>query len=218
MGTRGAFGVIIGEKEKLAYNHFDSYPDGKGIEVLRWLRNVIEDDNLDVVRKLAEEARVVGDETPPTDEDKARLKGSTDLSVAGQSEDDWYCLLRGIQGDLQAMLESGYIYDAGDFPLDSLFCEWGYIVDLDRNVFEVYQGFQAARPKRGRWKGRPTAKENEANYKAHLEYAKKVGREPWREKTPDYKAIELIASWPLDALPSDEHFLACTQEVEEATV
>ena len=38
MGTRGAFGVIIGEKEKIGYNQFDSYPEGKGIDNLQWLR------------------------------------------------------------------------------------------------------------------------------------------------------------------------------------
>jgi hypothetical protein len=30
-----------------------------------------------------------------------------------------------------------------------------------------------------------------------------------------YKAVELLASWPLDALPSDEEFLAQTRVPEE---
>jgi hypothetical protein len=188
MGTRGAFGVIIGEKEKLAYNHFDSYPEGKGIEVLQWLR----DADMKAVRRLSAKARVIDPETKPTAEDKKRLKPYTDLGVSKQSEDDWYCLTRSSQGDMSAMLDSGYVLDAGDFPLDSLFCEWAYIIDLDTNGFEVYRGFQEKDHKAGR-------------------FGSRASRNGWK---PEYKGqqyfapIALAKSWPLDALPSDEDFLA----------
>jgi hypothetical protein len=210
MGTRGAFGFILGESEKIAYNHFDSYPDGKGLDVLRFVRGA----DLPYLRQQAEELKVVGD-TPPTPEDVEALKPWTDLGVSEQSTEDWYCLTRGMQGDLGETLNSGYMLDGSDFPLDSLFCEWAYIVDLDQNVFEVYKGFQENLPTKGRWAGRPTAEEDAANFKAHIEYAKKQGREPWQEETSKYKAVELIASWPLTALPSDDQFLAETTQKEE---
>lgn len=215
MGTRGAFGVIINEKEKISYNHFDSYPDGKGVEVLGWLRNVVADGNLEVVRKLAEEARVVSDDTPPTAEDKERLKRFTNLNVSEQSDDDWYCLMREAQGDLQLTLESGYIYDGSNFPLDSLFCEWGYVVDLDNEVLEVYKGFQHSLPQKGRWAGRPTAEEDAENYRRHLEWAKKNGREPWHPEESEYKAVEMIASYPFSDLPTDTQFVAELDPEEE---
>src|SRR2546429_7303910 len=50
---------------------------------------------------------------------------------------------RDTQGSIEKMLACGYILDRHDFPLDSLFCEWAYMVDLDLCVFEVYQGFQS---------------------------------------------------------------------------
>jgi hypothetical protein len=31
--------------------------------------------------------------------------------------------------------------DSLEFAKDSLFCEWAYVVDFDKNVFEVYEGF-----------------------------------------------------------------------------
>lgn len=203
MGTRGAFGVIIGEQEKIGYNQFDSYPDYGGIQVLKWLR----DADLDEVRKLAEAAQVVDNDRPPTPEEIAALKASTDLSVSEQSTDDWYCLTRETHGSIEAMLKCGFILDSHTFPLDSLFCEWAYIVDLDRNNFEVYKGFQKKLPKKGRWKGRPTKAEDEANYAEHVKWCSKNDREPWLPMVSEYKAVELVASWRLYGLPSDEEFL-----------
>ena len=215
MGTRGAFGVIIGEQEKIAYNHFDSYPDGKGVEVLGWLRTVIEDGRLDEIKEQSKSVRVIDEDEKPTPEDVEKLKPYTNLNVSEQSTDDWYCLTREMQGDLGMTLESGYMLDGSSFPLDSLFCEWGYIVDLDAGVLEVYKGFQKERPQQGRWAGRPTDEENEKDYAAHLEHAKNQGREPWRGPVPDYKAIELVASFPFDALPSDDDFIAQLRESDE---
>lgn len=219
MGTRGAFGVIIGEEEKIAYNHFDSYPDGKGIEVLGWLRSVVDEGRLDEIKKLAHKVRVVDENSKPTARDKQKLRSFTNLNVADQSEDDWYCLTREMQGDLGLTLGSGYMLDRSNFPLDSLFCEWAYIVDLDAEVFEVYAGFQKTLPKQGRWKGRPTLAEDTENYIAHLEWCHENDRKPFRKRRAEYKAIEMIASWPLDELPGDDHFLsALGRQEEEAAI
>lgn len=208
MGTRGAFGVIINEQEKITYSHFDSYPDGKGIEALRWLRQSIADGELENLRALAEAARVIDeDKDKPTAEDKERLAAYTNTDVNTGSEDDWYVLTRELHGDFGALLQAGYFVDWHNFPLDSLFCEWAYIVDFDRGVFEVYAGFQQKVPLAGRWKGRPTPEEDAERYAAHLEYAKAEGREPWQKPESEFKAVELVASWPFNNLPSDEYFL-----------
>jgi hypothetical protein len=210
VGTRGAFGVIIGEQEKIGYNQFDSYPQGFGIENLRWLREA----DLIEVRQRAEAVQVVDNDRKPTPDEVAALQQVTDLGVSEQSTDDWYCLTRHTHGSIEAMLECGFILDSHTFPLDGLFCEWAYIVDLDRNVFEVYEGFQTSLPTKGRWAGRPTAEEDAVNYEEHLKWCAENGRDPWQHEVSEYKAVTLIASWPLDALPSDEEFLAQTQETE----
>ena len=38
MGTRGAIGWSKGGVTKVTYNHFDSYPDGLGLDVVKYLK------------------------------------------------------------------------------------------------------------------------------------------------------------------------------------
>lgn len=70
--------------------------------------------------------------------------GLCDFSVSTQSTNDWYCLLRNIQGSLDALYNSpvAYMIDGSDFIKDSLFCEYAYIIDLDIKTLEFYVGFQ----------------------------------------------------------------------------
>lgn len=207
MGTRGAFGVIVGEIAKIGYNQYDSYPEGKGVENLRWLREEVAAGRLEKIRKAAAECRVVSDAIKPTPEDIKKLAGVTNLGVSEQSTDDWYCLTRDTHGSIEQMLSCGYIEDHSNFPLDSLFCEWGYIVDLDANKLEVYTGFQKELPTKGRWAGRPTAEEDEEDYAAHLAWCKENNRDPWKPLISEYKACERIGLYSLFKLPTDENFV-----------
>lgn len=138
MGTRGAIGFRLDEKDYLAYNHYDSYPSGLGREVVQQIHQMPMADLPSAVRALT----LVTDETPITAEVIERCRACTDLEVSEQSTQDWYCLLRGAQGNLLAYLAVGYMPDSRNFIKDSLFCEWGYIVNLDTGMLEVWRGFQ----------------------------------------------------------------------------
>jgi len=184
MSTRGFIGFVIDGTEKIAYNHFDSYPSALGLNVLHWL-HIEPQAEPDVVRERARALRVIVGNSEPTNEDIERLQPFYNPNVGGHSDrPTWYQLLRETQGNPGLMLEAGVIEDASNFPLDSLFAEWGYIVDFDSGVFEVYQGFQQAPHDRGRFAGRESA-----------------GRRN------SYYAVALIASWPLVELPTDEAFI-----------
>lgn len=189
MGTRGFIGFVVDGTEKIAYNHFDSYPDGLGKDVLSWLTATHSSTGEPV--DLARALRVVPPDSEPTDEDIARLAPFTNRGV-GERRDrpDWYQLLRETQGDPAAMLRAGVIEDAGQFPTDSLFAEWGYVVDFDAGVFEAYRGFQRATHDKGRFAARPGAKGG-------------------------YFPCALVASWPLSALPAKADFLAALEESED---
>ncbi|WP_435109785.1 hypothetical protein [Nocardiopsis synnemataformans] len=187
MGTRGSLTFVVNGDEKTAYNQWDSYPDGIGVGVLRWLR----DADLPEARRQARELRVVDPSSEPTPEDIERFKDIANLNVGERELTDWYVLLRETQGAPGAILRAGVIEDARDFPCDSLFCEWGYVIDFDGNALEVYEGFQSEPHDRGRFAKRSSLADR-----------------------PEYYPIALAASWPMDNLPSDEDFLAAFADNE----
>jgi hypothetical protein len=205
MGTRGFVGFVANGEEKIAYNHWDSYVDGLGVKVLAWAREAAKEPA--ALRAAVLKLRVVKNGERPTAEDKKRLRKWTDLGVSEKSTDDWYCLLRGTQGDPAAMLEAGVIEDASEFPLDSLFAEWGYLIDTDGDgMLEVYQGFQHAPHGAGRFARRD-------------DYLTTQRKE--REENPRmaglnvYYPVALVASFPLADLPSEAEFLTALREKED---
>jgi hypothetical protein len=213
MGTRGFTGLVIDGVEKIGYQQYDSYPSGVGVQVLKELHELVKD--MDRFKELAQELQVVSNSTPPTADQIERLAEFTDLGVSNQSTDDWYCVLRSTQGSIRETLRAGFVEDNHTFPLDSLFCEYGYLVDLDKGTFEVYEGFQHEIPKTGRWAGRPTAEEDAENYKAHVAWCAENGREPWNPEVSEYKAVKLLHVWELDNLPDEATFLAVCEENED---
>jgi len=140
-------GFRIGEVDKVSYNHFDSYPDGLGLQILDFIREVEDDAEL---KEIAGRIELIDQNVPPTPEqiEVCREAGTIDLKVSEQSERDWYCLLRNAQGDLSGFRKTAdnqsplpFMIDSHLFMGDSLFCEWGYILNTDTGNLEVYKGF-----------------------------------------------------------------------------
>jgi hypothetical protein len=181
MGTRGAFGVVADGEEKIGYNQFDSYPDGHGMENLAFVRDMVAGERVEFFRQLAKDARLVDEDAKPTREDKVNLAEFYNGNVSNQSTDDWYCLTRDTHGSIQKQLECGYILNSNDFPIDSLFCEWAYIVDFDNEVFEIYKGFQKEEHSEGRFADRGNG--------------------------GDYKPVRLVKAYGFNELPTDEQFI-----------
>lgn len=185
MSTRGFVGFVADEHETITYSHSDSYPDYLGINVLDWARSV---DDWGEVKAQAAALVHVDDDTPPTPEQIERLSPYARESVSTRELTDWYVLLRETQGDPAAILAAGHAEHAPDWPADSLFCEWGYLLDLDRGVLEVYRGFQDEPHTDGRFHDRP--------------------RPTGRYAASGYYPVRLIASWKLTELPDTHAFLA----------
>jgi hypothetical protein len=150
MGTRGLWGFVIDGETKVTYNHFDSYPGGLGTDLVKALGNWDPQNLLASARAL----KMVNADDKPTTEQQQTLAGYADLTVSTQSLDEWYVLLRDTQGDMQATLDAGFMIDSFAFGFDSLFCEWGYVINLDGDgaTFEIYKGFQKSTTDTGLWR------------------------------------------------------------------
>lgn len=191
MGTRGFLGFVVDGVEKITYNQFDSYPSGLGRDVLRWLRFAATD--IPSLREKVAALRVVDEDSEPTEDDVKWLSEFADLNVSAKDPREWYALLRETQGNPSAILQAAVLIDGSDFPMNSLFCEWGYLVDFDAQMFEAYRGFQQSPHSRGR-------------------FARRGGERHGGLIGGGYHPVALTRSWPLADLPSDEAFLSALRE------
>lgn len=185
MSIRGFLSFAVDGETKTAYVHHNAHPEGLGLDVLGWLRTA----DLAAARSAARTLRVVSGDTVPSAQDIARLERYYDPGVGGPSgHPTWYQVLRGTQGDPAAVLDAGVIEDESTFPADSLWAEWGYVIDLDAQALEVYCGVQEEPHDQGRFAAMTPAEDG-------------------------YWPVRLTVSWPLDALPDDAAF---TYDIERA--
>ena len=145
MGTRGSVGFIYKNEVKLAYNGYDSYPDGLGADILDLIVKINIEDGWDKFISNGEKLKNIEGEV--TDNELIeRYKKYSNLDVSSKKLSDSYCLFREIQG--VDWLEEMYRGDLEHYPLnnkfikESLFCEYAYIINLDTMKFEFYDGFQ----------------------------------------------------------------------------
>lgn len=143
MGTRGSYGFRKNGVDKLTYNHFDSYPESLGKDVVEFCKN----HSVEELNKLYDKIIMVKENDTPTEEQMKYCieNGWSNFSVGTQTKEDWYCLLRNLQGNLEELSKAktqAYMTDNNNFIRDSLFCEYAYIINLDDEVLEFYEGFQ----------------------------------------------------------------------------
>jgi hypothetical protein len=184
MGTRGAYGFRKNDQDKVTYNHWDSYPSGLGADVVEFIQG----SSIDEMNQLADKIKLVDGRSTPTEEDLELCKDVTNLSVSNGSTEDWYCVLRETQGNLDILREIPLMIDSHTFLVDSLFCEWAYIINLDENVLEIYRGFNKEPSDKGRY--------------ASLKEPDRVLDNGNIIKTKHY-GVELIKEIPLSEIISD---------------
>ena len=195
MGTRHLTAVQLDGEYKIAqYGQWDGYPSSQGVDVLKFLNTANLEAFRDKLRKLKwatpeqiEDAWVTAGATRGTDNvsvgtankleqqhpELSRNTGAKILDVVATSPDPSQLLM----------------VDRIEFAQDSLFCEWAYVIDLDANILEVYEGFNKNPVAEGRFAG-PV----------------QIGHDG--PGSNGYGPVTLVKTYPLNALPSEAQFLA----------
>lgn len=147
MGTRGSLIIAIDGVLKETYNHYDSYPEELGENILTELKK-IDAGGEDAWKKFkanAKKLKLVG-KSKASKTLQEKYTKFYDGHVNGGDKADWYCLLRECQGANYipniASGEVAHMVDGSGFHKDSLFCEYAYVIDLDKMEIEFYEGFQ----------------------------------------------------------------------------
>lgn len=160
MGTRSLICVVKDNEYKVAqYSQWDGYPEGQGVKILKFIR----ENNIEEFKEKISKCSFVNGE-----EKYSYLNRDTGADILSFIIKD---------NDENIKLENSI-----DFAQDSLFCEWAYVIDLDKNTFEVYEGFNKE----------PLSKEE----RFYSEFNKK-----------GYYPVKHVISFDLNELPTKESFL-----------
>lgn len=182
MGTRSLIMVVHKSETKVAqYSQFDGYLEGQGMTVLNFCKKV---------------------KWPQFIEKLARLRWITDEEIRKvNSTPHWYkeypYLTREIGANLLDYINNNDALPTGlknneAFAGDSLFCEYAYVIDLDKKNLEVYTGFQEKPPPKG----------------------ERFGNRDDLEKVDGYYPIKLLRKYPLNKLPTKREFLELKKSQE----
>lgn len=196
MGTRNLTAVRIDGEYKVAqYGQWDGYPEGQGMTALHFLRDKME---LEQFKTALRKCSYIGEEEYNALWKSVGADGSGWVTMEQSnamkkahpqfSRDTGADILEIIQNHPDGMK----LQDQLPFAADGLFCEWAWVVDFDAGTFEGFDGFNQT----------PLTEEDRFYFLREHEEG-------------DYHGVRLAAKWDLDALPTDEDFLAAFKEEDE---
>lgn len=147
MGTRGVIGTLYKEVLHASYQQYDTYPTSTGKDLQKEMQENLEaigenadpEDIFAYLAQLVEGMTYVNASEKPTKEQASTYAEFLNSKVS--TGDDWYSQLREQQGSLMKRLRAGIATEDTTFVKDSLFCEWGYVFDLDAKKVLILRGF-----------------------------------------------------------------------------
>lgn len=193
MGTRSLTIVCSKGKYKVAqYGQWDGYPEGLGVKLLRYLKNI----NINELRNSVDKCTYL------SEEDFAEINKQIQECKKDNERYDWKEfypeLSRDTGGDILDLImfkNKNKLKNSLNFAADSLFCEWAYVIDLDKNTFEVYEGFNKTplnKDERFYFLMGESEKENEHRRNINIE---------------QYYPIKFLNDYSLSSLPDKDEFL-----------
>lgn len=194
MGTRNLTCVVKDGEYKVAqYCQWDGYPSGNGVEILEFLKNM---DRNHFENRLDDCVFISNDEIQKRwKECGADDSGWVNMEISDKFKEKYPLLHRDTHpADALKMIHDSTgkveLYNDIGFAKDGLYCEWAYVVDFDKNTFEVYRGFQKSGvPEDNRFG-------NEVNENG-------------------YMPVSLVKTYDLEDLPSEKQFLRDLEDSDD---
>ena len=191
MGTRNLTAVMMDKEYKIAqYGQWDGYPEGQGRTIL----NFIHKTDLNAFKEALKDVRWI------TEDESKKVVGTPDWPNV------YPHLSRDAGGEILQMVMDGtakILTNSISFAGDSIFCEYAYVIDLDKNTFEVYEGFNKKAVKEGRFTSDDKSLDVETK-----ERAAKMGRKR-------YHPVVIVKEYSLDNLPTEAQFLEDLKQDDE---
>jgi hypothetical protein len=150
MGTRNVTCVVLNDEMKVAqYCQWDGYPSGQGATVWAFLHALrsgrLASDNLELFKRRIAALTEVGDEEVAEKWTECGAEGEwVGMDVVEEFNSKYAHLSRDMGAKVLDGIMKGEITEVSlntEFPGNSLFCEWAYVIDLDNEALEVYEGF-----------------------------------------------------------------------------
>ena len=192
MGTRNLTAVFMDGNYKVAqYGQWDGYPEGQGTTCLNFLRDEMDENKFREALKYVRYA--TSDELKGLFEEfGADQYGNISMENYDKLKKQVPEMHRDTAADVLKMIQDGkarILKNSLDFAADGLFCEWAYVIDLDKRTFEVYVGFN------------------------HEPLTEKDRFYFLKDKEQNgYHGVHMIKSWSIDELPNREEFLKAVQK------
>lgn len=208
MGTRNLTMVVKNQKPVVAqYGQWDGYPSGQGAVIVKFLRNT----NLNEFSKQIDKVKFINKKKQTEINNFVKDLGSKDGWLTGEQSAKYqekYPLLTRDNGGsiLELIMEQKgkgniWIQDSSTFAADSLFCEYAYVVDLDSNTLEVYEGFNET-----------PLSEGERFYPLQ---EKGLHIEEHRNDN-QYYPVKLLTKFDLNEIPDEDTFVSKCEELLKA--
>lgn len=199
MGTRHLICVVKNGEYKVAqYGQWDGQPENQGVEILDFLKNEMDrtkfEKQIDTLSFATEEEQKqtwIEMGVEPNTMISAEVANKHKELYPEYSVDNGSGILRLIQNSSKPLKLRNSI----DFANDSLSCRWCYVIDLDKNLFEVYEG-----------SNRTLLDEKERFYFIQEQL------KPTTVLDTVFYPIKHVISFDLDKLPMEEKFLGNFEE------
>lgn len=183
MGTRNLTMVVKDNQTKIAqYAQWDGYPSGTGLTILSFLKEV---------------------DLPKFKKDIDNVSFLTPEEIEAIDDVDWKVkypeLSRDTGADILKFVDGRdlKLSNSEDFAGDSLMNEWTYVIDLDNDCFEVYEGF------------------NQKDVSDNERFAKYNKVDKGTSIGNEYKPVKLKKNYKLNELPTEEQFISELEPKEE---